>query len=78
MIPDVSLNADPSIGYLITMGGSFYQVGGTSAAAPIWASFYLLVNEARAKNALGRVGWTTPLLYQLNTILYVQMVLSSG
>jgi kumamolisin len=70
MIPDVSLNADPATGYLITMGGSFYQVGGTSAAAPIWASFYLLVNEARTANGMGRVGWTNPLLYQLNPILY--------
>jgi len=52
-IPDVAANADPATGYLVMNGGKFGIVGGTSAAAPLWASLITRINAltgARAGN----------------------------
>ena len=52
-IPDVAANADPATGYLVMNGGKFGIVGGTSAAAPLWASLITRTNAltgARAGN----------------------------
>lgn len=43
-VPDISGNADPSTGYLVSIGGQLQQVGGTSAVAPLMAAHQLLVN----------------------------------
>lgn len=59
-VPDVSSLADPQTPYVI-MGpaGTLEQVGGTSAAAPLWSAL-----TARCNQALGaRVGFLNPLLY---------------
>ncbi len=68
-VPDVSLDADPATGYLIydSNGGGWGVVGGTSAAAPLWAGFWSLVNNGiEAANGAGnRAGFANPLLYQL-------------
>ena len=37
-VPDVSLDADPNTGVNVLQGGTWYQVGGTSMSAPIWAA----------------------------------------
>jgi len=45
-IPDVAANADPATGYLTMSGGKLGVVGGTSAAAPLWASLVARINAA--------------------------------
>jgi kumamolisin len=64
-VPDVSLNADPMTGYSIFVGGRWVNVGGTSAAAPLWAGFMALVNHQRMTNGLGPVGFLNPRLYSI-------------
>ncbi len=71
--PDVSLNADPYIGYLIycTVGAAgcpnsgWIVVGGTSAAAPMWAAMMTLTNEMSLKMGAFNLGFVAPLLYQV-------------
>lgn len=63
-LPDVVINADPATGYLLCQAddggcptGKLY--GGTSVAAPIWAGFAALLNEAQGAN----LGFLNPLIY---------------
>jgi kumamolisin len=58
-IPDVAANASASTGYLIWADGIAMSLGGTSAAAPLWAGLVACLNEAIGR----RVGYLTPLLY---------------
>jgi kumamolisin len=58
-IPDVAANADPDTGYLTYSGGQFSTVGGTSAAAPLWAALITLCNQQLG----ARVGNFNALLY---------------
>jgi kumamolisin len=62
-VPDVSLNADPVTGYGIYQGGQWQIVGGTSAAAPLWAAFNALVNQTRADNGTSSLGFAAPAIY---------------
>src|SRR6266568_2893354 len=65
-VPDVSLNADPQTVYAIFYGGRWQKLtGGTSAAAPLWAAFTALVNQQRAINGAGPLGFPNPALYYL-------------
>jgi kumamolisin len=48
-VPDVASDADPNSGYQIVVGGQTQAIGGTSAAAPLWAGLFALVNEAAGK-----------------------------
>lgn len=57
MTPDVAYNADPNTGYAIYdttpssdygFSGGWTEVGGTSAAAPQWASLIALADQQRA------------------------------
>lgn len=59
-VPDVASLADPQTPYVIMgPGGTLEQVGGTSAAAPLWSAL-----TGRLNQALGaRVGLLNPLLY---------------
>jgi kumamolisin len=61
-IPDVAANADwDASPYLLVVDGGAEPNGGTSAAAPLWASLIALMN---AKLGAGkRVGYLTPELY---------------
>jgi subtilase family serine protease len=71
--PDVSLDADPATGYPIycTAGsscsgsGGWVTVGGTSAAAPMWAAMIALANEQAAKAGKGPLGFLNPALYKI-------------
>jgi subtilase family serine protease len=71
--PDVSLNADPATGYPVycTAGSScsgssgWITVGGTSAAAPMWAAMIALANEQAAKAGKGPLGFLNPALYKI-------------
>jgi len=48
-VPDVSADADPDTGYNVVVDGQAQVIGGTSAAAPLWAGLFALVNEAAGK-----------------------------
>ena len=71
-VPDVAADADPLTGYAIydsTSGCRGQQcwgvVGGTSAAAPLWAGLIALANQAGAKQGLRSAGFLNPALYRL-------------
>lgn len=63
-IPDVALTADIQM-FLIQSNGQACVVGGTSAAAPLWAGFIALANQQAAASAKSRVGFLNPLLYAI-------------
>lgn len=48
-VPDVSSDADPDTGYQVIVDGQDQVIGGTSAAAPLWAGLFSLVIEAAGK-----------------------------
>ena len=48
-VPDVAADADPDTGYNVVVDGKAEVIGGTSAAAPLWAGLFALVNEAAGK-----------------------------
>jgi kumamolisin len=71
-VPDVSADADPLTGYLIyytthgCQGDNCWQVvGGTSAAAPLWAGLMLLANQQAQAQGKPRLGFLDPALYRL-------------
>ncbi len=79
-VPDVSLDADPTTGYPIycTAGsncsgsggitggsGGWLTVGGTSAAAPMWAAMVALANQQAAKAGKSVLGFLNPALYKI-------------
>jgi subtilase family serine protease len=67
MVPDVSLDADPTTGYAIYYNGAWSVYGGTSCATPLWAAFTALVNQQRLANGLSVMGFLNPSLYQAGT-----------
>jgi subtilase family serine protease len=64
-VPDVSADADPGTGWLTYSSRNFGEVGGTSAAAPFWASSMLLIRQYAAAHGVGRLGYVNPVLYAL-------------
>jgi subtilase family serine protease len=61
-IPDIAANADGASGYNLIMGGKpIGAVGGTSAAAPLYAGAIAIVN-AQIKHS---IGYLNPTLYSL-------------
>ena len=58
-VPDVTASADPSNGYRVYYKGSWIAIGGTSGAAPLWASLVALINSGCAP-----LGFLNPRLYQ--------------
>jgi hypothetical protein len=61
-VPDVSADADPATGYLIYYDNTWGGIGGTSAAAPLWAAFTALVNASSYCGG-SDVGFANPALY---------------
>jgi subtilase family serine protease len=65
--PDVAAVADypnsPVWVYNSNEGYQWVQVGGTSVACPLWASFLADVNQIRTSNGFGGAGFVTPFLY---------------
>ena len=61
-IPDVSADADPTTGYEVYYDGAWTKLGGTSAAAPVWAAFTALANASSACAGNG-IGFANPALY---------------
>ncbi len=61
-VPDVALTADNI--YVQALGQSYY-VGGTSAAAPLWAAFTALMNQQGAILGQPTLGFLNPAIYAL-------------
>ena len=70
-VPDVSADADPNTGYIIYYNGQntdptqpsgWQSVGGTSAAAPVWAALLADVDSSSACHGTV-VGFASPALY---------------
>jgi Subtilase family len=59
-VPDVAATADPSTGYVAIIGGNNVVVGGTGAAAALWAGLIARINQGVGKN----IGYTNQVLYQ--------------
>lgn len=58
-VPDVAADADPVTGYAVVVDGDGADIGGTSAAAPLWAALL-----ARCAQGLGQpLGYLNPRLY---------------
>lgn len=58
-VPDVAADADPATGYQVLVDGQSFVIGGTSAAAPLWAGLIALMNQKLSHP----VGFLNPLLY---------------
>ena len=65
-VPDVAAAADPNTGAFLVLHGKPLQIGGTSWAAPVWAAFCALINEARHNKGLPSLPYLNPLIYPLN------------
>ena len=68
-VPDVSADADPYTGYLVYFAGKWSGIGGTSAAAPLWAAFAALADASSACVA-SLIGFANPALYDAASIAY--------
>jgi subtilase family serine protease len=70
-VPDVSADADPASGYTIyctvnnagCSSAGWMNVGGTSAAAPLWAGSMALINQYLLSKGKTVVGFANPALY---------------
>ena len=58
-VPDVSASADPYNGYAVYWDGDWMDLGGTSAASPLWAALTALADEGCS----GTAGFLNPALY---------------
>jgi subtilase family serine protease len=61
-VPDVSADADPYTGYVIYYDKAWTGIGGTSAAAPLWAAFIALTNASASCDGAD-IGFANPALY---------------
>ena len=62
-VPDVAADADPITGFHIVFDNQDTQVGGTSAATPLWAATIALINQDLKAKGLRRVGFANPAIY---------------
>ena len=60
--PDVAMTAD---NVYVRVDGQDYDVGGTSCAAPLWAGFSALINQAALATGSPSVGFLNPAVYAL-------------
>ena len=60
VVPDVAADASANTGYWTVVDGQGGASGGTSAAAPLWASLIARLNASMGTS----VGFLSPLLYQ--------------
>ena len=61
-IPDVTALGDS---YEIYLGGKPFELSGTSASAPVFASFIAIINSERASMKKKPLGFLNPALYKL-------------
>jgi len=64
-VPDVAAAADPTSGFLSVSAGEDGSVGGTSAAAPFWAGFSVLVRQLAEREGVNGLGPLGPTLYEV-------------
>jgi subtilase family serine protease len=64
-VPDVSASASPAHPYMVYWSGAWQGVGGTSAAAPLWAALVAVLDGSGG--CATPVGFLNPTLYQLAT-----------
>ena len=71
-VPDVAVNSDPNTGYIVYWNGShsdvsspagWQSIGGTSAAAPVWAALLAVVNASSGCHSAA-IGFANPALYR--------------
>lgn len=62
-VPDVAADADPLTGFHIYFGGKDGQIGGTSAATPMWAATMAVINQDLKKKGMREAGFANPALY---------------
>ncbi len=60
-VPDVSADADPSTAMAVYFQGQWQSIGGTSAAAPLWAAIAAIGNQMAGHP----LGYINPGLYKL-------------
>jgi hypothetical protein len=65
LVPDVASSADPDAGAFVVVSGKQSVIGGTSWAAPTWAAFCALINQARASAGQPVIGLLNTRLYSL-------------
>jgi subtilase family serine protease len=65
-IPDISSESAPQQ-YVCAVGTCHTQGGGTSYAAPLWASLIAMANQQAASRGDARVGFLNPTLYGIAT-----------
>jgi subtilase family serine protease len=63
-VPDVSAAASAQTGYIVYFQGYWEVTGGTSAAAPLWASLAALTNASPACDGHS-IGFLNPALYSI-------------
>jgi len=63
-IPDVAAHSDENI-WVIVNNGEEGTIGGTSAAAPLWAAFTALANQQAAVRGRSSVGFLNPAIYAI-------------
>jgi kumamolisin len=59
-VPDVAANASPSTGYRVSIDRKTLVIGGTAAAAPLWAGLVARINQGLGHN----VGFMNTALYE--------------
>ncbi|HLX94376.1 MAG TPA: protease pro-enzyme activation domain-containing protein, partial [Verrucomicrobiae bacterium] len=62
-VPDVAMTADNI--FIVADNGNPEFVGGTSAAAPLWAAFTALVNQQAVASGRPTVGFINPAVYAI-------------
>jgi subtilase family serine protease len=62
-VPDVSASADPSRSMALYFAGQWTSIGGTSAAAPLWAGLTAVGNQMAGRP----LGFINPALYKIGT-----------
>jgi uncharacterized repeat protein (TIGR01451 family) len=62
-IPDVAFTADNI--YIVADDGQAEEVGGTSAASPLWAAFCSLVNQKAVLTGSPLMGFISPAIYSI-------------
>ena len=70
-VPDVSAVGDSNTGPAVysKLNGGWLSAGGTSVAAPIWASYLGIVNVGMRYSGLGDIGFFNPILYDVGNWL---------
>jgi hypothetical protein len=63
-VPDVSANASADTGYVVFSEGEWQVIGGTSAAAPLWAALATLTNASPACHGFA-IGFANPAIYRI-------------